>query len=69
MSLPVRSDIHPGIKVGIVEKHNQHTGILTTGIVKSILTKSNKHPHGIKVMLINGKVGRVKSLINLPVAG
>lgn len=49
MKLPVRSDICPGIKVNIVEKHNQPTGILTTGIVKRVLTKSENHPHGIKV--------------------
>jgi len=47
----------------IVEKQNQPTGQLTEGIVMRILTKSPTHPHGIKVMLVNGKVGRVQALV------
>jgi len=58
-----RSEIQPGMKVRVVEKQNQRTGQLTEGIVKQILTKSPTHPHGIKVMLDNGVVGRVKEII------
>jgi len=63
MSVPKRSEIHPGIQVGIVEKQNQRTGQLTTGTVARILTKSPTHPHGIKVMLVDGRVGRVQALV------
>jgi len=55
-----RSNIHIGDEVEIVQKHHQRTGELTDGIVKRILTKSPNHPHGIKVMLETGEVGRVK---------
>ena len=58
-----RGDIKPGIKVYIVLKKNQRTGILTRGIVRDILTKSASHPHGIKVRLTDGKVGRVKKIL------
>jgi uncharacterized repeat protein (TIGR03833 family) len=58
-----RSQIQPGMKVRVVEKQNQRTGRLTEGIVQRILTKSPTHPHGIKVMLDNGIVGRVKEII------
>ncbi|OLS02365.1 YwbE family protein [Tissierella creatinophila] len=58
-----RVNIKLGIKVKIVEKQNQRTDILTEGIVKDILTNSPNHPHGIKVRLESGKVGRVKSII------
>jgi uncharacterized repeat protein (TIGR03833 family) len=58
-----RSAIQPGMKVRVVEKQNQRTGQMTEGIVKQILTKSPTHPHGIKVMLDNGIVGRVKEII------
>ncbi len=58
-----RGDIKPGIKVDIVLKKNQRTGILTRGIVRDILTKSASHPHGIKVRLTDGKVGRVKKIL------
>lgn len=61
--LPRRSDIHPGMRVQIVEKHNQRTGALTEGIVSRLLTKSPTHPHGIKVMLDDGRVGRVQAII------
>ena len=47
----------------IVEKQNQRTGQLTEGVVARILTKSPDHPHGIKVMLVDGKVGRVQSIV------
>lgn len=58
-----RKDINIGIKVKIVEKQNQRSGKLTLGIVKDILTNSKTHPHGIKVRLEDGKVGRVKEIL------
>jgi uncharacterized repeat protein (TIGR03833 family) len=66
MPTPKRNEIHPGMKVQIVEKQNQPTGLLTEGIVARILTKSPAHPHGIKVMLTNGKVGRVQAIVSMP---
>jgi uncharacterized repeat protein (TIGR03833 family) len=63
MPVPKRSEIHPGLRVRIVEKQNQPTGLLTEGTVARILTSSPTHPHGIKVMLVNGKVGRVQSIV------
>lgn len=59
----LRSNIHVGDLVEIVQKHHQRTGELTEGIVKRILTKSPNHPHGIKVMLDTGEVGRVKNIL------
>lgn len=58
-----RSDIHVGRKVAIVLKQDQRSGKLTEGIVGKILTKSATHPHGIKVRLESGLVGRVKSIL------
>ncbi len=58
-----RSDIKAGILVQVVQKQDQRTGKLTEGIVKDILTKSSTHPHGIKVRLTNGIVGRVKKIL------
>jgi uncharacterized repeat protein (TIGR03833 family) len=58
-----RKNIEVGFEVEIVQKHNQRTGELTDGIVKRILTKSPNHPHGIKVLLETGEVGRVKNVI------
>ena len=58
-----RSQINPGIRVRIVLKQDQRNGKLTEGIVKNILTNSSSHPHGIKVRLTDGKVGRVQSII------
>lgn len=60
---PTRSQIRPGLRVQIVEKHNQRTGALTEGIVKRLLTSSETHPHGIKVELQSGEIGRVKSVL------
>jgi len=57
-----RSNIKPGLKVSIVLKQDQRTGKLTEGIVKDILTNSATHTHGIKVRLMDGKVGRVKAI-------
>jgi uncharacterized repeat protein (TIGR03833 family) len=58
-----RSNIKPGMRVRIVLKKDQSTGILTEGIVKDILTKSSSHPHGMKVRLMGGEVGRVKEIV------
>ena len=63
MSVPRRSEIQPGIRVMIVEKQNQRTGALTEGVVARILTSSPDHPHGIKVMLADGRVGRVQAIV------
>jgi uncharacterized repeat protein (TIGR03833 family) len=60
---PKRSELQPGLRVRIVEKQNQPTGQLTEGVVMRILTSSSTHPHGIKVMLANGKVGRVQEVV------
>ncbi len=57
-----RSDIKVGTEVGIVLKQDQRSGKITEGIVKDILTKSPQHPHGIKVRLTTGEVGRVKTI-------
>ncbi len=59
-----RKDIHPGLTVDIVLKQDQPTGKLTRGVVKDILTNSPTHPHGIKVRLMNGQVGRVQAVIS-----
>jgi uncharacterized repeat protein (TIGR03833 family) len=58
-----RSSIKPGMTVLIVLKQDQRTGKLTKGVVKEILTKSPTHPHGIKVRLESGAVGRVKEIV------
>jgi uncharacterized repeat protein (TIGR03833 family) len=58
-----RSDVKPGLLVNIVEKQNQRTGELTEGVVKQLLTNSPTHPHGIKVRLETGEVGRVKEIL------
>jgi uncharacterized repeat protein (TIGR03833 family) len=58
-----RSNISPGIEVYIVLKKDQRSGKRTRGIVKNILTNSSFHPHGIKVRLQNGQVGRVQEII------
>jgi uncharacterized repeat protein (TIGR03833 family) len=63
MPVPKRSEIKPGARVQIVQKQDQRTGALTEGIVARILTSSPKHPHGIKVTLEDGKVGRVQKII------
>jgi uncharacterized repeat protein (TIGR03833 family) len=58
-----RKNIHIGANVAIVQKHDQRTGKLTYGVVQRILTNSPTHPHGIKVKLASGAVGRVKTVI------
>jgi len=57
-----RADIRPGTEVDIVLKKDQRSGKLTRGVVRDILTKSARHPHGIKVRLSDGSVGRVKAI-------
>jgi uncharacterized repeat protein (TIGR03833 family) len=57
-----RKDVLPGMTVDIVLKADQKTGKLTRGIVKDILTKSGTHPHGIKVRLSDGQIGRVQEI-------
>jgi uncharacterized repeat protein (TIGR03833 family) len=61
-----RKDIRPGLEVDIVLKEDQRTGKLTRGIVKNILTNSAHHPHGIKVRLESGQIGRVQKIIASP---
>jgi uncharacterized repeat protein (TIGR03833 family) len=61
-----RKNIKPGLEVDIVLKKDQRTGRLTRGIVKDLLTKSANHPHGIKVRLADGQVGRVKQVLGKP---
>jgi uncharacterized repeat protein (TIGR03833 family) len=63
MSIPIRKEIQPGMRVMIVEKHNQKSGQLTEGVVMNILTSSPVHPHGIKVRLVDGKIGRVQAIV------
>lgn len=62
MNGQTRSDIKAGLKVKIVLKKDQRSNKLTDGVVKDILTKSPSHPHGIKVRLVSGDVGRVKEI-------
>ncbi|OCL28500.1 hypothetical protein U472_01025 [Orenia metallireducens] len=59
-----RKDIKAGLKVSIVQKQDQRSGKLTEGVVKDILTNSSTHPHGIKVRLESGKIGRVQAIHN-----
>ena len=58
-----RGNIKPGLRVFIVVKKDQRSGKLTEGIVKDILTNSPTHPHGIKVRLESGEIGRVKEIV------
>lgn len=58
----LKKNIKHGISVAIVLKQDQDTGLLTDGVVRDILTKSPSHPHGIKVRLMSGEVGRVKEI-------
>ena len=64
MSGQLRKDIRPGLKVEIVLKKDQRSGKRTIGIVKDILTSSAQHPHGIKVRLEDGQVGRVQAILD-----
>jgi uncharacterized repeat protein (TIGR03833 family) len=58
-----RKDIRHGMEVDVIQKNDQQTGKRTRGIVKEILTNSSHHPHGIKVRLMSGQVGRVQEII------
>ncbi len=60
----VRSNIRPGLRVAIVLKEDQRSGRLSEGVVRDILTNSATHPHGIKVRLMGGEVGRVKQIFS-----
>jgi uncharacterized repeat protein (TIGR03833 family) len=60
-----RRDIRPGLEVEIVLKEDQRSGRLTRGRVESILTRSAHHPHGIKVRLTDGRIGRVKKIMKI----
>lgn len=59
-----RINIKAGLKVNIILKEDQRTGKLTSGIVKNILTNSPIHPHGIKVRLQDGQIGRVQEILH-----
>jgi len=61
----LRQNIQIGKHVAIVQKQDQRTGNLTEGVVKRLLTKSSSHPHGIKVQLESGLIGRVKQVLDL----
>ncbi len=63
MSGTERKNIRPGMRVAIVLKHDQRTGRQTIGTVNDLLTNSAQHPHGIKVRLTDGQVGRVKEIL------
>lgn len=58
-----RSDIAPGVRVQVVQKQDQRSGKLTEGVVQDVLTRSGTHPHGIKVRLAGGVIGRVKAIV------
>jgi uncharacterized repeat protein (TIGR03833 family) len=68
MSGQNRKDIRPGLKVEIVLKKDQRSGKRTIGIVKDILTSSAQHPHGIKVRLEDGQIGRVQAIVSADAA-
>jgi uncharacterized repeat protein (TIGR03833 family) len=63
MNIPKRNEIQPGMLVQVIEKHNQPSGKLSEGMVARILTSSPSHPHGIKVKLTDGRVGRVQTIL------
>jgi uncharacterized repeat protein (TIGR03833 family) len=62
MNGTIREYIYSGLRVAIVQKQDQSSGVLTEGVVQDILTSSSTHPHGIKVRLMTGEVGRVKEI-------
>lgn len=69
MTPPPRSAVRPGLSVDIVQKQDQRTGRLTRGVVAQLLTSSLTHPHGIKVRLTTGEVGRVQAVITGEASG
>jgi uncharacterized repeat protein (TIGR03833 family) len=60
----IRADVKPGLEVNVILKKDQRSGVKTKGIVKDLLTNSPRHPHGIKVRLEDGQVGRVSEILN-----
>jgi uncharacterized repeat protein (TIGR03833 family) len=60
----LRAGLEPGLRVAIVQKQDQPTGRLTEGVIRDILTNSARHPHGIKVRLESGEIGRVKAILD-----
>lgn len=62
---PSRKELSPGTGVKIIQKHHQRSGTLNEGIVAAILTSSPSHPHGIKVRLETGEVGRVQEIVSM----
>lgn len=64
MAVPTRAQVRPGISVAIIQKQDQRSGKQTIGIVKELLTSSPTHPHGIKVRLTSGQVGRVQQILS-----
>ena len=58
-----RATVRPGLRVAIVQKQDQRTGRTVEGVVAAVLTRSASHPHGIKVRLVDGRVGRVKAVL------
>ena len=64
-----RKDIHVGLRVAVVRKQDQRTGKRTLGTVQDILTASASHPHGIKVRLADGQIGRVQEILSEPTPG
>ena len=58
-----RGAVRPGLRVAIVQKQDQRTGLTVEGVVAALLTRSASHPHGIKVRLVDGRVGRVKAVL------
>jgi uncharacterized repeat protein (TIGR03833 family) len=60
----IRADVKPGLEVQVILKKDQRSGVKTKGIVKDLLTNSPRHPHGIKVRLEDGQVGRVCEILN-----
>ncbi len=63
-TIPTRDELAPGMTVVIIEKHNQKLGEESVGTIGRILTSDSSHPHGIKVMLVDGRVGRVKRIVS-----
>lgn len=63
MNGTIRANIYPGLRVQVVQKQDQRSGRLTEGVVKDLLTSAPSHPHGIKVRLEGGIVGRVKEIM------
>lgn len=66
MSISKRSELKIGMRVQVVQKQDQRTGALTEGVIARILTPSSNHPRGIKVMLEDGRVGRVQKIVGAP---